>query len=94
MTTPTNPNKNPMGLYTVAVSTAFQVGCLLIVAIGLALGLGLLLDRLLGTRPLFLVLLLLGSIPLNLWILYRFTLYKARTLQAPPTQKEETASDD
>jgi F0F1-type ATP synthase assembly protein I len=94
MNTPTEPNKNPLTLYTVAVSTVGQVGCLLGVAIGAMILLGLLLDSLLGTKPLFLILLLLGSIPLNLWMIYRFTLRKAKALRATPTQKEETARDD
>jgi F0F1-type ATP synthase assembly protein I len=94
MSTPTKPDKNPLTLYTVALSTVGQVGCLLGAAIGAALLLGLLLDSLLGTKPLFLILLLLGSIPLNLWMIYRYTLRKVKALQAPSTQKEETARDD
>ena len=89
------PVKNPMALYTVAVSTVGQVGCLLSITIAGFLGVGLLLDRLLGTKPLFLLIFLLGSIPLNLWMTYRYTLNKARSLQASsPQQKEENLSEN
>jgi F0F1-type ATP synthase assembly protein I len=94
MSTPTKPDKNPLTLYTIAVSTVGQVGCLLGVAIAAALVFGLLLDNLLGTKPLFLFVFLLGSIPLNLWMIYRFTMRKVKALQAASEQEEETARDD
>jgi hypothetical protein len=95
MSAPQKPDKNPLALYSVAVSTVGQVGCLLSTTIALFLGVGFLLDRLFGTKPLFLIIFLLGSIPLNLWMTYRYTLNKARSLQASSTQqKEETHSED
>ena len=80
--------------YMLAGGVAAQVGCLMVVIIGTALGLGLLADRVLGTKPVFFLILLLGSIPLNLWLIYRYTLHRARKIQASSTQKEDTASDD
>jgi F0F1-type ATP synthase assembly protein I len=70
------------------------VGCLLVASAGGSVVLGLLIDQLLGTKPLFLFLLLLGSIPLNLWMIYRYTVYKSRKIQASAPKKEDTASDD
>jgi len=87
------PEHNALPVYLTVAGAAGEVGCLLVLSAGGAVGLGLLLDHLLGTKPLFLFLLLLGSIPLNLWMIYRYTLYKSRQLSAAP-KKEDTASDD
>jgi F0F1-type ATP synthase assembly protein I len=96
MSAPIKPDNNPLATYSVAFGAAMQVGCLLLVAIGGLFLLGLLLDRVLGTHPLFLIILLLGSIPLTLFLIIRYTSYKVKRLQAPtaPQKKEETARDD
>ncbi len=88
------PDTQPVAFYLTAAGTAAEVGCLLIVTIGAAIGLGLLLDNLLGTGHLFILLLMLGSIPLNLWMIYRYTLYKSRRLSATPTLKEDNVDND
>ncbi len=87
------PEHNPVPFYLTAAGAAGEVGCLLVASAGGSVVLGLLLDHLLGTNHLFLFLLLLASIPINLWLIYRYTLYKSRRLQAT-TKKEDTASDD
>jgi F0F1-type ATP synthase assembly protein I len=87
------PDSDVAGLYVLAAGVAGQVGCLLTVVIGGTVLLGLLFDELLGTKPVFLFSFLLGSIPLNLWAVYRYTRYKTRSLQAA-MQKEESISED
>lgn len=86
------PEKNPASVYLFAAGVAGQVGCVLVIIAGGSVVAGLLLDRLLGTRTLFTFLLLLGSIPLNLWAIYRYTLYQTKRLQA--SQKEENIRDE
>jgi len=88
------PDKNPVALYVFAAGVAGQVGCLLTVIVGGSVLLGLLLDRLLRTGHLFLFLLLGASIPLNLWAIYRYTLYQSKRLQATPQKKEDTTGED
>jgi F0F1-type ATP synthase assembly protein I len=90
---PMKPEKNTSATYLLAIGVAGQIGCILTLSIGGAVVLGLLLDRLLGTKTLFIFLLLLASIPLNLWAIYRFTLYQSKRLQAS-SQKEDKVSDD
>ena len=85
-----NPDHDPSALYLVAVRTIAQLGCLLTAIAGGALVLGLVLDRLLGTKPIILLALLLGSIPVSLWVIYRYTLYQTQQIQTPPTKKEDT----
>lgn len=69
-------NNNPLGIFNQAVIVvAGQVGCLTFLIILAALILGLLLDRLLNTRPLFTILFMVGSMPLTwvaiLWVVNR-----------------------
>lgn len=87
------PDKSPVPVYLTAVGAVGEIGCMLTICVMGSLFLGLFVDRILGTNHLFLFLLLLASIPLNLWLIYRYTLYKSRRLQAV-SKKEEPASDD
>jgi len=48
-----------------------QVGCLTILVIGVALAAGLWLDQQFGTKPLFTLALVLGSIPVTLILMVR-----------------------
>jgi F0F1-type ATP synthase assembly protein I len=52
-------------------SVVGQVGCLTVLLIGLALGSGVLLDRFLETRPIFTILFMVGSVPVNLYLTVR-----------------------
>ena len=89
------PDNNPVPVYFTAAGAAVEVGCLIIASVGGGVLLGLLLDQILGTKHLFLFLLLLASIPLNLWMIYRYIVYKSRRLQASSrTQKEVSSNDD
>lgn len=88
------PDHQPVSFYLSAAGAAGEVGCLITVTAAGAVLLGLLLDQLLGTGHLFIFVLLLGSIPLNLWMIYRYTLYKSRRLSATPTLKEDNVDND
>ena len=88
------PEKNPVSLYVFAAGIAGQVGCFLTVIVGGSVLLGVLLDQLLKTGHLFLFLLLFASIPLNLWAIYRYTLYQSKRLQATPQNKEDSTGED
>lgn len=75
-----------------------QIGLLTLGIVLVGLFGGLALDRLLNTRPLFTVLLLVGSFPVSLYIIYRVALNAvAKVNSAPPAQprvKEENHRDD
>ncbi len=58
-----------------------QVGCLTLVIIVAALVAGLWLDRQFDTRPLFTLILVLGSIPVTLFIMFRLVLSVVPRLQ-------------
>lgn len=70
-------------------SVVSQIGCVTVVIIMGALGVGLVLDRVLDTRPLLTVLFLLGSIPVSLYLLVRIALSAAAQLSPPSPSREE-----
>ncbi len=71
------------------VAVAGQVGCVTLLSVLLAVFLGLYLDRLLGTRPIILILLVLGSAPLSLILTYYIAIRATRQAQKAFSKKEE-----
>jgi F0F1-type ATP synthase assembly protein I len=58
-----------------------QIGCITVIIIGLAMGAGMLLDRFLGTSPVFTILFLVGSVPVTLFVTVRVSLMAANRAQ-------------
>lgn len=54
-----------------------QVGCITVIIIALALGGGLLIDKFLGTSPVFTILFMIGSVPVTLYVTVRVGLMAA-----------------
>lgn len=86
-------NNNPLSTYGLVAGVVGQVGCLVLLVILGTILLGLVLDEALGTRPTFIFVMLLVSVPLNLAVLYFYTRHKARQLQGIARQKEEDISE-
>ena len=59
---------------TALTNVVGQVGCLVVLIIGLALGGGMLLDNLLSTDSIITVLLMVGSVPISLFVAMRLSL--------------------
>ena len=87
------PDNNPLSTYGLVAGVVGQVGCLVLLVILGTLLLGLALDGALGTRPTFILIMLLVSVPINLAVLYFYTRYKAKQLQGAAKQKEEDISE-
>jgi F0F1-type ATP synthase assembly protein I len=81
------PNNDTTPVVLLAVKVIAQMGALLVLIVGGAVLLGLLLDQLLGTRPVFIFVLMLASIPLSLWTIYRYSFYQSRQILS--SQKED-----
>ncbi len=89
---------------TLAFSVLGQVGLLTLGVVVGVLVLGLWLDRTLGTKPLFTLLLFLASFPASMFIIYRVSLNAVGKIQPaarPPAEasppsgvKEDVTSDD
>lgn len=69
-------------------TVAGQVGCLTLLIVFLALFLGIYLDRLLGTKPIILIILVLGSAPISLYLTYRIAINAVRKANEPIMKKE------
>jgi F0F1-type ATP synthase assembly protein I len=77
-------------LMLVAIKVLAQMGTLLVGIVGGSVGIGLLLDHLLGTKPIFITVLILASVPVTLWTIYRYSLHQAKQISS--AQKEEDIS--
>lgn len=89
-------NQDPKQINQAALlaSVVGQVGCLVVVLIGLALGAGMLLDRFLGTRAIFTVISMVGSVPVALYLTVRVSLTAvARIQQAIDDKKAEEETE-
>lgn len=95
---PTDQVAQARSSLTLAFSVVGQIGGLTVAVIVVALGAGILLDRTLGTRPLFTLLLMLGSFPVTYFIIYRIALNAVGKIQpaagAPSPAREERQRDD
>ncbi len=74
---------------TALANVVGQVGCLVVVMIGLALGGGMLLDDLLGTDSIFTVLLMVGSVPVSLFVTMRLSLRAVARAQQKLSEANE-----
>ncbi len=73
-----------------------QIGLLTLVVVVVAIFGGLWLDRAFSTKPLFTVILIVGSFPVSLYIIYRVALGAVGKMQpaaGQPRRKEEVHSD-
>lgn len=77
----------PNPVLEVGIAVAAQVGIAVVgVVLGAALG-GIFLDRLLGTRPLFTIVLVVGACPVSLYLVYRVAQNAVSKLPMPPPGK-------
>jgi F0F1-type ATP synthase assembly protein I len=84
-------SNNPQSVFNAAVITvALQVGCLTLVIIFASLILGLFLDQMFDTRPLFTILFLVGSMPAT-WIAVFWSVNRAKKRLKPPIDNQPTS---
>jgi F0F1-type ATP synthase assembly protein I len=94
MDTPTNPKPNNTQ-YAINLGLAGFAGTVGVVTLGIVIGallLGLLLDAQLGTKPLFTILILLGSVPITIFVMFRLALGAIAKMK--PTQPEKKKEDN
>ena len=82
-----------MGLYSVGM----QVGCVTIVIVFISLAIGLGLDSLLKTKPVFTLIFILGSAPLALFLTFKIAMRAVKNINQKPvsvaTEKEPEKED-
>jgi F0F1-type ATP synthase assembly protein I len=81
------PNQTVNNLAVFSVGA--EVGCATLIIVFAALGIGIGLDTLLGTKPVFIILGTLGSAPLAIFITYKLAMraVKSTTPQVPEGKK-------
>ncbi len=70
-----------------------QSGCLVVALVLIAVVAGIWLDRMLGTRPVITLVLVLGSVPLTLLLLFRMA-SQAMSAVPPPAKPAKKVVDD
>jgi len=81
------PGRTQQALKMALVGVIGQVGCLTLLIILGALVAGLWLDGQFHTRPLFTLILVLGSVPVTLFVMFRLVLTVAPKLQTQSSQR-------
>lgn len=71
-----------------------QVGCVTIVVVLVALGAGLWIDRIFDSRPVFTLLLMLGSVPVTIYLMIRIVLAGASRLQLGTDRTPSVAEEE
>ena len=86
-------NNNPLSTYGMVAGVVGQVGCLILLIVLGSFLLGLALDEAFGTRPTFVFIMLVVSVPITIAAIFWYTRYKAKQLQGAARQKEEGISE-
>lgn len=84
-------NKQP-DVFALLATVVGQVGCVVILLVGLALGAGLLLDKFLQTKAIFTVILMVGSVPVALFVTMRISM--AAAARAQQLMKADKTEED
>jgi F0F1-type ATP synthase assembly protein I len=89
------PNQQPDFSYASVMTTVVgQVGCLTVFIIGLGLGAGMLVDRLVGTDGIFAGIFILASIPTSLFLVMRVSLRAIARLQETQLKEKKDAKHE
>lgn len=91
---PPTQDSKPESLALAVAGVLVQVGCLTVIVLLAALAGGLWLDTQFNSRPLFTLFLVLGSVPITVYLLFRIVLSGMKRLQ-PTNQSplDETAGE-
>ena len=71
-----------------------QSGCLVVAIVLASVVGGILLDRALGTKPLLMLLFVLGSIPVTIYLLFRISMRAVASVKPPPAARAMKDRDD
>lgn len=90
---PPEGNQQNINQLATLASVVGQVGCLVVLIVGLALGAGLLLDKILDTGALLTVILMVGSVPVALYLTVRISLAAVTRAQRKPQANDNPSED-
>ncbi len=85
MNSPEPPDgRKPNPILDVGISVAIMVGVCVVGVVLVAALSGIFLDRLIGTRPLFTILFVVGACPISLYLVYRVAQNAVSKIPMPP----------
>ena len=84
---------NDAGIPLAVAGLLGQVGCITLIVIFAALGVGLWLDSQFDTRPVFTLLLVLGSVPVTIFLMVRIVLGGMARIQSKNEERGERRTD-
>lgn len=87
------PDNNPLSTYGIVAGVVGQAGCLILLVVLGSMLVGFALDQIFGTKPTFLFVSLLVSLPVTIAVIFLYTRYKTKELQDTSNQKEEDISE-
>ena len=88
------PNNTQYAINLGLAGFAGTVGVVTLVIVVVALIAGIFLDRQLNTKPLFTILILLGSVPVTIFVMFRLALGAISKIKmSQPAKKEEKSSE-
>ena len=91
------PKKPQTGPNLAVYSVVGQIGCATLAIVLMAVFVGIGLDRLLGTKPVFTLILTLGSAPFTLFLTYKFAMRAANSInpkQTAPAQPKPVEEEE
>ena len=95
VTQKTNPDRNPrISPETQIAGLMAQSGCLVVAMVLVAVVAGIWLDRTLNTRPVLTLLLVLGSVPVTLFVLFRIATQAISAVKPPAAHPRKEPNDD
>ncbi len=89
-----NQNQEQINTSAMLASVVGQVGCLVVFIVFIALGAGILLDKLLGTKALFTVVLMVGSVPVALYLVVRISLTAVARAQNKLAEQADDSEEE
>jgi uncharacterized membrane protein YciS (DUF1049 family) len=87
-------NQQQINTNALLASVVGQIGCLIVFIVFIALGVGMALDKFLGTTALFTILLMVGSVPVALYFTVRLSLTAVNRAQIKLEESEETDENE
>ncbi len=89
-------NQQQINTNALLASVVGQVGCLIVFIVFIALGVGIALDKFLGTTAIFTIVLMVGSVPVALYFTVRMSLTAVQRAQIKleETNEENETEDD
>ncbi len=93
---PSEPSKKPQTGPNLAIySVGGQIGCATLIIVFAALFAGIGLDKLLGTKPVFTLILTLGSAPLSLFLTYKLAMRAVNSMNPKkPTDTQQKPAEE